>query len=171
MQIIEYSIHWYKGEIFESTIVLVSGICFFILASSFWKWGHTQNASAVVIPFYIISLIFISSMYFSIRSCKEKITELQSMQLNSIQELEFAKSEKARVERFENVYKWTLIGASIAIVLGLSVFILLSNAHSKAIALALIILGISALIIDYFSEERAHRYLTKIVKILEEASI
>jgi lipoprotein signal peptidase len=61
----------------------------------------------------------------------------------------------------------TIIIASISFVLAICAFVLTHNATLRAIGIALVIFGITGLIIDYFSKERADNYYKQIVMEIE----
>jgi len=74
----------------------------------------------------------------------------------------FVNNEKARVEGFQYLYKMTIIIASISFILAIFAFVLTDNPTLRAIGIALTIFGITGLIIDYFSKERADNYYKEI---------
>jgi len=67
----------------------------------------------------------------------------------------FVHAEKARVKKFEDLYTYTLIGATIAFAMALVMFKLSENETLRAIAVALVLIGLSGLVVDMFSKERA----------------
>lgn len=79
----------------------------------------------------------------------------------------FIQSEKERVEGFQYMYTMTLIIATVSFAFALLVFWFSHSPLLKAVALAVAIFGISGLVIDHFSEERAAKYYQKIEKALE----
>ena len=50
---------WLKGELFEGTILLISGIILLIISLILWKFGSTPNAKALIIPIMVVGLLFI----------------------------------------------------------------------------------------------------------------
>jgi lipoprotein signal peptidase len=70
----------------------------------------------------------------------------------------FLVSEKKRVEDFQYLYKTTIIIAAFSFALAICFFLFTDNHILKAIGLALIVFGLTGLIIDYFSKERADTY-------------
>ena len=81
--------------------------------------------------------------------------------------VEFIKSEKKRVEDFQYLYKMTIIIASVCFAVAICFFLFTNNHVLKAIGIALIIFGLTGLIIDYFSKERADNYYKAITTEIE----
>ena len=63
-----------------------------------------------------------------------------------------------RVESFEAIYRYTLIGTAMAFTVALCLFAKSESPTLRGIAVALVLLGFSALVIDMFSKERAVVY-------------
>jgi lipoprotein signal peptidase len=61
----------------------------------------------------------------------------------------------------------TIIVASVCFAISICVFLSTNNQLLKAIGLALIIFGLTGLVIDYFSKERAEDYYKAITKKID----
>lgn len=160
MDFIQHTTNWIKGEIFEATLFGSFGLLTIICSLLFWKFGDTPNSKAVIIPFIIVGLFFLGTAISAISSNKKKLP--QYTEAYNQDKSAFVKSEKARVEGFQYLYTMTIIIASIAFVLAICAFVLTHNATFRAIGIALAIFGITGLIIDYFSKERADTYYKEI---------
>ena len=57
---IEHTINWYKGEIFEAKFILAFGVATIAVASLFRYFGSTPNAKALFIPMLVVGLLFIA---------------------------------------------------------------------------------------------------------------
>ena len=47
---VEHTLNWYKGEIFEAKFILAFGIATIVVASLYRYFGSTPNAKALFIP-------------------------------------------------------------------------------------------------------------------------
>jgi hypothetical protein len=165
MDFIQHTTNWIKGEIFEANLFGSFGLLTIVCSLLFWKFGDTPNSKAVIIPFIIVGLFFLGTAISGISSNKKKLrqyTEAYNQDKGA-----FVKSEKARVEGFQYLYTMTMIIASISFILAICAFILTHNATLRAIGIALAIFGITGLIIDYFSKERADTYYKEIKTEIE----
>ncbi|WP_349663415.1 hypothetical protein IZU89_12425 [Cellulophaga lytica] len=161
MNIIEHTTNWYKGEIFEGTLIGIAGVLLIIVSMAFWKFGKTPNAQAMVIPLAVVGL-FIGASGFFMSSGNSKA--LEKITASQIDNQSFVQSEKKRVADFQALYLYTKIGAGICFTIATLLFFISENRHLLAVGIALIIIGISGLTIDYFSKERADVYYNQLIK-------
>ena len=70
----------------------------------------------------------------------------------------FLESEKARVADFMKIYPQTIIVSAVMMVIAICVFAFCDKPWLRASALALILLALAALTIDFFSKERGVIY-------------
>ena len=165
MDFIQHTTNWVKGEIFEATIFGSFGLLTIICSLLFWKFGETLNSKAVIIPFAIVGVFFLATAISGIVSNNKRLTEYtEAFQKD---EKSFIASEKKRVEDFQYLYKLTIIIASVSFALAIGFFWFTDNYILKAIGLALIVFGLTGLIIDYFSKERADYYYKAITTVIE----
>lgn len=168
MEFIQHTVNWVKGEIFEALIYGSFGLVIIIFSFLFWKFGVTPNSKAVVIPFAIIGIFFFGIAISGIIENKKRLIQYkESYQLDNF---EFVKKEKKRVEEFQYLYKTTIIIASVSFAIATCFFIFTNNHILRAIGLALITFGLTGLIIDYFSKERADIYYSNILKAYKSKS-
>ncbi len=164
MEFITHTTNWIKGELLESTLIITFSILLLISAFLFWKFGATPNAKVIILPLAIVGLLLCSvgaSMYVS---NQKRLTESKlKLEPNSV---EFIQFEKKRVEAFQYMYQISKGIAVVTFVFAIFAFGFTKNATIQGIAIALLIVGISGLIIDYFSEERAAIYYSEILKQL-----
>jgi hypothetical protein len=165
MDFIQHTIAWAKGEIFEATIFGSFGLLTIICSLFLWKFGDTPNDKALIMPLIVVGIFFLVTAISGISS-NNKILP-QYMEAYNSDKPAFIKSEKARVQGFQYLYKMTIVIASISFVLAICAFVLTHNATLRAIGIALVIFGITGLIIDYFSKERADNYYKQIVMEIE----
>lgn len=166
MEFIEYAIAWCKGEIFESKLILLFGIILMISAFLFFKLGSTPNARAMLYPLLVVGLMFSSIGGGMLYSNPKRILEFKQAYEENPEA--FIQSEKERVEGFQYMYMLTLIIATVSFVFATLVFWFSYSPILKAVAIAVAIFGISGLVIDHFSEERAEIYHLKIEAYLSK---
>ena len=106
MEFIEHATAWCKGEIFESRLILVSGIVILILAFLFYKVGTTPNAKAMFYPLLVIAIIFVVISVTMNYSNANRIAEFQKAYTENPDT--FVQAEKDRVENFMTWYPMTL---------------------------------------------------------------
>lgn len=160
MDFIQHTTNWIKGEIFEATIFGSFGLLTIICSLLLWKFGETPNSKAVIIPLLVVGLFFLGTAISGINTNKKKLpqyTEAYNQDKSAL-----VKSEKARIEGFQYLYTMTIIIASVCFVLAICSFVFTHNATFRGIGIALAIFGITGLVIDYFSKERAKNYYKEI---------
>jgi len=152
---------WLKGELFEGTILLISGIILLIISLILWKFGSTPNAKALIIPIMVVGLLFILGVGGFMVSNQKRISNFEkSYQENP---KEFIESEKQRVEEFQILYKYSVGFAAISFLLTIIAFGFVENRIFQSICIALMIISVSLIIIDHFSKERAQVYYQHIL--------
>jgi predicted histidine transporter YuiF (NhaC family) len=165
MDFIQHTTNWVKGEIFEATIFGSFGLLTIICSLLFWKFGVSPNSKAVIIPFAIVGVFFLATAISGIVSNNKRLTEYtEAFQKDK---KSFIESEKKRVEDFQYLYKMTVIIAAVSFAVAICFFLFTDNYILRAIGLALIVFGLTGLIIDYFSKERADNYYKAITTEIE----
>lgn len=162
MEFSQHTINWAKGEILEAIIMGTIGLLIVVSSLLFWKFGHTPYAKAMVIPLLVVGLIPVIAGISGVISNTNRIETYQESYAQN--PTAFVQAEKARVERFEDIFKYSYPAAIIMVIGGAVLFFFISLANWKAISLALMVLGVMAYFIDHFAKERADRYLVEIEK-------
>jgi peptidoglycan/LPS O-acetylase OafA/YrhL len=165
MNFTNHTLEWYKGEAFESILTAGFGILLLIFAILVWILGTTPGAKAMVIPLIVIGCIIAGPGISNTLSIRKSITHYEQFEPDD--ENAFVISEKSRVERFDSLYTFTKFLALGLFAMAILIFFFLKNQHALASGIAMIILGLSGLVIDYFSQERADVYYQEILKYLE----
>lgn len=160
MNILDHAVIWAKGEAFEMTIVAIAGAIVLLLAGLVWKLGTTPVGQALPIPLTVVAAIFLSAGISGILGTSSKIEQFESAFKES--SVSFVQAEKARVEKFDTIYNYTIMGAAIAFAAAIIMFKFYPGPMVKAIAIAIVITGAAGLIIDMFSAERAQIYMNAI---------
>ena len=56
MDIINHSINWCKGEIFEGKMSLLFGAIILVVSLAYWKFGSTDAAKAIFFPLLTVAI-------------------------------------------------------------------------------------------------------------------
>lgn len=158
---IQNTLTWYNGEIFEAKFILGFGIITIVVGLLFYFYGNVPTAKALLIPLIVIGSIFTAIGTNMNLSNQKKISEVVATYTKD--NVAFIDAEKKRVEDFQYLYSMS-IGISLvcfAVALGLLYFV--KNTQWQAIAISLILFGSAFAIIDYFSKERATIYYEKLI--------
>lgn len=166
MEIIQHTVTWIKGELFESKMIIVFGITTIILGILFSKIGTTPNAKSLFYPFLLIGTIYAAIGGNMLYSNTKRMNEMPS--LSEQNKTEFAQKEKQRVESFQYQYKISKAVATIFFLATIFIFWFTKNSTWQGIGIGLTLFGLVGLIVDYFSEERAGIYYQEILKILQQ---
>ena len=156
MELIDYTNKWVSGEIMEDFAMVVGGVVCLVLALVAWRWGTSESARAIILPLTVVAVILIAlgaSLAYSNHTRQKQFVE-------QYQEspAKFLENEKARVADFMKIYPQTIIVSAVMMVIGICVFAFCSTPWLRASALALILIALAALTIDFFSKERGVIY-------------
>ena len=169
MDFIQHSINWVKGEMFEGTIIAIFGVFTIMISILFWRLGGTPSAKAMFYPLLIVGLLFTITAVSMGLNNHRRITLFEKEYREAPRT--FVENEKKRVENFKPLYTFTLILAPVCFAVATVIYWLSLNPHLRAVAIALVIIGLAGLVIDSFSKERADTYYTKIQMELEDSSL
>ena len=156
MELIDYTNKWVSGEIMEDFAMVVGGVVCLVLALVAWRWGTSESARAIILPLTVVAVILIGlggSLAYSNHTRQKQFVE----QYQESPE-KFLESEKARVADFMKIYPQTIIVSAVMMVIAVSVFAFCEKPWLRASALALILIALAALAIDFFSKERGVIY-------------
>lgn len=156
MDLLPHTTAWVKGEMLEMALVGVAGLVVLALTFILWKYGNTAAAKALVVPFAVVGILFSSMGAVGYASNHARLTEFAHAHAASPDR--FATAEKARVEGFQSLYLITLVMAPVFFALACGAFWFTTSPSVRATALAIAVLGVAGLLIDYFSKARADRY-------------
>lgn len=168
MNAYDHTLTWIKGELLEASWVLLFAAVTLLLAASFWKWGHTAGARALVLPFVLVGLVYCGVGSSLKISNNARLKEYPARyEANPVQ---FAKAEKERIESFQYQYKISKTVATVCFALTLLIFWFVKNPVWQGAGIGLSYFGLAGLVVDYFSEERARIYYQAILAALKSAS-
>jgi hypothetical protein len=156
MELIDYTNKWVTGEIMEDFAMVVGGVFCLIMALVAWRFGTSESARAIILPLMVVAVILIGlggSLAYSNHTRQKQFVE----QYQESPE-KFLESEKARVADFMKIYPQTIIVSAVMMVVAICVFAFCDKPWLRASALALILLALAALTIDFFSKERGVIY-------------
>lgn len=156
MELIDYTNKWVAGEIMEDFAMVVGGVFCLVLALVAWRFGTSESARAIILPLTVVAVILIAlggSLAYSNHTRQEQFVEQYQ---ESPQK--FLESEKARVADFMKIYPQTIIVSAVMMVVAICVFAFCDKPWLRASALALILIALAALTIDFFSKERGVIY-------------
>lgn len=166
MEFVEFTRRWFEGEIFEDCAMLAAGAATLVLALAVWRFGTSDAARAIWIPMLFAALLLSSggtalavNNHHRLRQFEEQWREQPAEQ--------FVQSEKRRVEGFMGIYPMTIVFAAILFAAGTCIFAFCPAPWLRGTALVLVYVALSALVVDYFSKDRAIVYLQEIDRFLE----
>ena len=156
MELIDYTNKWVSGEIMEDFAMVVGGVFCLVLALVAWRFGTSESARAIILPLTVVAIIFIGGgaalAYNNHQRSKQFVEQYQESTEK------FLESEKARVADFMKIYPQTIIVSAVMMVIAVCVFAFCDKPWLRASALALILVALADLTIDFFSKERGVIY-------------
>ena len=156
MELIDYTNKWVTGEIMEDFAMVAGGVICLLLALVAWRFGTSESARAIILPLTVVAVIFIGGgaalAYNNHQRSKQFVEQYQESPQK------FLESEKARVADFMKIYPQTIIVSAVMMVIAVCVFAFCDKPWLRASALALILVALAALTIDFFSNERGVIY-------------
>ena len=161
MKLYEHTQNWLAGELFEGTIVLVSGVIILIISIVLWKFGSTPNAKALISPMMFVGLLFILGIGGLMVPNQKRMAGFEKAYEENPRE--FIESEKQRVEDFQVLYKYSVGFAAISFLLTIIAFGFMENRIFQSVCIALMLVSVSLIVIDHFSKERAQIYYRHLV--------
>ena len=156
MELIDYTNKWVSGEIMEDFAMVAGGVICLLLALVAWRFGTSESARAIILPLTVVAVILIGLGGSLAYSNHTRRTQFVEQYQESPQK--FLESEKARVADFMKIYPQTIIVSAVMMVIAVSVFAFCDKPWLRASALALILVALAALTIDFFSKERGVIY-------------
>ena len=161
MTALNHAMDWVNGELVEGRALIVFGSVVLGCSALLWRFGATSAPRALVLPLLVIGVLIVAvSAAMEFNNARRLAAYEAAWELDSGA---FVAREIARVRSFMNWYLYTYAAGSLLLVAGVAVFLLHSASTVRAIGLSLILLGTVALYVDFFSQERASRYLDNLV--------
>ena len=163
MELIDYTNKWVTGEIMEDFAMVAGGVICLLLALAAWRWGTSESARAIILPLTVVAVILIGGgaalAYNNHQRSKQFVEQYQESPQK------FLESEKARVADFMKIYPQTIIVSAVMMVIAVCVFAFYDKPWLRASALALILVALAALTIDFFSKERGVIYQQELNRV------
>jgi hypothetical protein len=135
------------------------------MAAFFWRYGQAATARALIVPFLVVGLFWGVIGVVNVQRNTQRISKVR--QASEKDPAAFVISEKKRVDDFIRWYRPLLIGWSVLILIGLALFNFWGGNNGRAIGLAVILFGVTGLMVDHTSEHNAFKYLAEITRALK----
>ena len=165
MDFIEYTRKWFEGEIFEDYSMVGAGVVMLVLTFAVWRFGASDSARAIWIPMLLVALLHAAGGASLAINNHHRLAQFEKQYQEQPVE-QFIQSEKNRVDGFMGIYSMTIVVAAVLFVAGICMFAFCPVLWLRGTSLVLIYLALSALVIDYFSKNRALVYLQEINKFI-----
>lgn len=153
---------WFNGEQFEGVLIFIFGMVLVLLSYILYQFGSTLNTKALTIPILVVGLLYTIGTGIGLLQYPRRMAESQARFQDDPNA--FVRAEKARVEGFHVLYKYSVVFAILSFAFASITFSFFENRILQSVSIALLIVGGSLLIIDYFSKERAQTYYREILK-------
>lgn len=160
MSLLDSASQWAKGEIFEANLMAFAGLGLVVLAWVFPRFGETPAARAMWIPLLVVGLLLLVAGVAGHITNQIRLGEFAAQFADD--PAAFAQAEKLRVEGFQSLYTFTLVLAPVCFAAATALHWFSLNPHLRAVGIALALVGLAGLTIDFFSKERADRYYAAI---------
>ena len=162
MELIQHTVAWCKGEIFEGKMSLLFGAIIVVVALAYWKFASTQGAQTMWAPLLAVGLLASGAGIYLVRANTARIPSYE--QACAQAPAQFAQAELARTEAFIAWYPRTRWIMAVIVLLGMACMIFSHAPWSRSVGIALILLGLYVFVLDHFSEERARTYHARMVE-------
>ena len=146
-------------------MLVIFGVLVTLLALYFWKLGNTPTSRVLVIPFLVVGFFWAIVPGAGLFRNKVRLEAFRAEHKKD--PAAFVESERKRVEGFMGWYRPLTIGWAVLLVVGLGLFHFWGGNLGRAIGLAVILFGVAGLMVDYTSEQNAHKYHGEVVKALK----
>ncbi len=160
----QHTIAWYQGEILEAWFIVGVGVCLGLIGLLCHFYGQSTGAKALFVPMMVLLVLFLAigvpMIYSNIQTMANVADTYQA-----VGETQFVVDELKRVANFQYLYPMSIAISVVSFAVALALLHFDVGVKWKAWAVALLILGTSFAVIDYFSKERANVYRA----VLEQA--
>lgn len=168
MTALDHAVHWINGELIGGRAQVAFGLVLVGSGILLWRFGAAPAPRALVIPLLAFGLLVI------IFSVAMEVTNARRLsEFRAAYELDEGAFVAREIERVQGLLKWyvyTFPAGSILLVAGMIAFLFLSTPTTRAISLIIILFGAAILYADFFSEERAKRYMDHPVLLNKRSS-
>ena len=164
MNFLQHTLAWTRGEILEAALIGLGGFLAMAAGFAFWKLGTTPAAKAMLMPLLILGALLVATGVGSHINNRKRLVTFERAYAEDA--AAFVRAEKERVEGFQWMYTMVLVIAPVCFALATAFFWWSKNPHLRAAGIALVLLGLSGLVIDTFSKERADTYYEHILRAL-----
>ncbi len=160
MTALDHALNWIDGELLAGGALIAFGLLLAGCGGLLAKFGESAAARALVLPLLAMGGVIAALSAVGVLNNMRRIEQFREAYAGDA--AAFVVQEVARVQGFMSWYTYTCISASILIVAGLAAFLAVGAPMWKSTGLALIVLGATALHVDFFSKASATQYLAKL---------
>lgn len=160
----QHTIAWYQGEIFEAWFIFGVGICLGLVGLVCHFYGQSVGAKALLLPMLGLMVLFLAISIPMIYNNMQTMAGVAKT-YQTLGESRFVADELKRVADFQYMYPMSVAISAVSFAAALALLHFDADVKYKAWAVALLVLGTSFAVIDYFSKERATAYRA----VLEQA--
>ncbi|MXX71019.1 MAG: hypothetical protein F4205_14110 [Gemmatimonadetes bacterium] len=157
MTALDHAMRWIHGEMVEGGVAIAFGLLLVLCGGLLWKFGESSAARAMVMPLLAVGGAI--AVLCTVMEVNNVLRVEAFRQAHALDPSAFAEQEIERVQGFMGWYRYTFAGGALLVFGGLAVFLMRGAPAAKAVGLAMIVLGATALHFDFFSKARATRYL------------
>ena len=138
-------------------LLAAAGVIVLILAAGLWRFAPTATGQALSFPLTVVGGLFLIAGVIGYVGTDARLDAFAATY--AADPAAFVQAEIQRVARFQRLYTATVIGASAAFTGAVLIFALSEHPGLRAVAVCLVLVGLTGLVIDMFSQERANRYV------------
>lgn len=153
----QHTMAWYQGEIFEAWFIIGTGVSLGLIGLLCHFYGQSAGAKALFLPLLGLCMLFLAIGIPMIHSNIQTLAELP-VTYQTLGEAQFIANELKRVADFQYLYPMSIAISAVSFTVALGLLYFDVSVNWRALAVALLILGTSFAVIDYFSKERANTY-------------
>lgn len=136
-----------------------------LVALGFRWWGGTAHAKALLVPLLALGILLASIGVSMVASNSKRLAEFQ--QSYEQDRPAFVIAEKKRVEDFQYLYPMSLVMSLVCFLLTVGLLYFSASPTWGAWAVAIMLLGMAFVVIDYFSKERAEIYYQHLIQAIK----
>ena len=157
---LKHSIDWAQGEMSDAVVLACVGLILVVLGPTVHRLSSGPAGKALLMPLLAVGTLFVVAGVYGYLSNSSRIDEFTAA--FTADPGTFLAAEQHRVEEFQSLYTYTQIFAALCFTVAVGLFAGSLNPTLRATAVALVLLGLTGLVIDFFSKERADTYYAHI---------
>lgn len=156
MELIEHTQHWVRGEVLEAFATAAAGAVFAGLGVLAWRSTDPAVGRGLVLPLALLGGLLLLAGLGNAYGTQRRLAGFE--RAHAEDPAAFAQAERERVDGFQSLYTFTMVMAAVSFAGAVGLFAYSLDARARGAAIALVLLGLSGLVIDLYSKARADRY-------------